>query len=126
MISTDMVERMAQAMHSFSQSRYPLLEQWEQLTPERRAYQRQMAAHALQALTAHDIIEISSHNAPEIVALPVEPNPWALAELQEAAICDNGTAMDARRRYHSFLVTASLPLGTRHAQMDEAATESAS
>ncbi len=114
MISTDMVERMARAMHAFSQSRYPLLEEWDQLSPERRAYQRQLAAHALQALTAHDIIEISSHNAPDIVALPLEPGPWALAELQEAAICDNGTAMDARRRYRSFLATAALPLATRY------------
>jgi len=115
MIAADMVERMAQAMHAFSQTRYPLLEAWEQISPERRAYQRQLAAHALQALTAHDIIEITSHNAPEIVALPVEPNPFALAELQEAAIGDNGTAIDARRRYRSLLASASLPLATRYA-----------
>ncbi|MDQ0505603.1 hypothetical protein [Xanthobacter agilis] len=114
MIAADMVERMARAMHAFSRDRYPLLEAWEDIAPERRAYQRQLAAHALQALTAHDIIEITSHNAPEIVALPVEPNPWAIAELQEAAICDNGTAIDARRRYRSFLATASLPLATHY------------
>ena len=35
------VERMARAMHAFSQSRYPLLEEWDQLSPERRAYQRE-------------------------------------------------------------------------------------
>lgn len=115
MVSADMVERVARAMHAFSCNRYPLLEQWEQLAPERRAYQRQLAAHALQALTSHDILHITSKSAPEIVALPVEPNPWALAELQEAAISDNGTSVDARRRYRSFLATASLPLATRHA-----------
>lgn len=115
MVSADMVERMARAMHAFSCQRYPLLEAWENLAPERRAYQRQLAAHALQALTPHDIIRITERNAPEIVALPVEPNPWALAELQEAAISDNGTAVDARRRYRSFLATASLPLATQHA-----------
>jgi len=111
MIAADMVERMAQAMHAFSQTRYPLLEPWEQISPERRAYQRQLAAHALQALTAHDIIEITSHNAPEIVALPVEPNPFALAELQEAAIGDNGTAMDARRRRRPLAGWPSSGLG---------------
>ena len=116
MVSTDMVERMAQAMHAYSQQRYPLLEPWDELSHERRAYQRQLAAHALQALTPHDVIEITSRAAPAIVAVPLEPAPWALAELQEAAISDNGTAMDARRRYRSFLATASLPLATRHAE----------
>lgn len=120
MVSADMVERMARAMHAFSCRRYPLLEVWEDLAPERRAYQRQLAAHALEALTPHDIVHITSHNAPEIVAVPVDPNPWALAELQEAAIADNGTAVDARRRYRSFLATASLPLGTQRA--DDAAS----
>ncbi|QRG04526.1 hypothetical protein EZH22_15140 [Xanthobacter dioxanivorans] len=119
MISTDMVERMARAMHAFSRQRYPLLEAWDNLSPERRAYQRQLAAHALQALTPHDVIEITSHAAPQIVAIPVEPGPWALAELQEAAISDNGTAVDARRRYRSFLATASLPLATRHAEGEQ-------
>lgn len=116
MVATDMVERMARAMHAYSQQRYPLLEPWEELSPERRAYQRQLAAHALQALTPHDVIEITSRAAPAIVAVPVEPTAWALAELQEAAISDNGTAMDARRRYRSFLATASLPLATRQAE----------
>lgn len=120
MVSTDMVERMARAMHAFSQKRYPLLERWEELSPERRAYQRQLAAHALAALTPHDVIEITSRTAPDIVAVPVEPGPWALAELQEAAIADNGTAMDARRRYRSFLATACLPLATRRTDGGEA------
>ncbi|MBB6308244.1 hypothetical protein [Xanthobacter tagetidis] len=120
MVSADMVERVARAMHAFSQQRYPLLEPWEQLAPERRAYQRQLAAHALQALTPHDIVVITTRNAPEIAALPMEPNPWALAELQEAAISDNGTAADARRRYRSLLATACMPLAMRHA--DEGAT----
>ncbi|MFS8037669.1 hypothetical protein ACI7BZ_12035 [Xanthobacter sp. AM11] len=120
MVSTDMVERMARAMHAFSRQRYPLLEAWEELSPERRAYQRQLASHALQALTPYDVIEITSRTAPDIVAVPVEPGPWALAELQEAAIADNGTAMDARRRYRSFLATASLPLSTRHADGGQA------
>lgn len=110
MVTADMVERMAMAMHAFSRKRYPLLEGWDQLSPERRAYQRQLASHALQALTARDIIKITAHSAPEIVALPAEPNPWALAELQEAAISDNGTAIDARRRYRTFLATAALPV----------------
>lgn len=110
MVSTDMIERMACAMHTFSQQRYPLLEPWDRLSPERRAYQRQLAAHALQALTARDLVSITSQSAPEIVAVPVEPNPWALAELQEAAISDNGTAMDARRRYRALLATAGLPV----------------
>lgn len=109
MVSTDMIERMARAMHSFSQQRFPLLEPWDLLSPERRAYQRQLAAHALQALTARDLVTITSQSAPQIVAVPVEPNPWALAELQEAAISDNGTAMDARRRYRALLASAGLP-----------------
>jgi len=110
MVTTDMVERMAQAMHAFSRTQFPLLEDWHALAPERRAYQRQLATHALQALSARDLVKITAESAPQIAALPLEPNPWALAELQQAAISDNGTAMDARRRYRSLITTAALQI----------------
>lgn len=108
--AANIVERMARAMHAYAQKRYALLEPWDQLSPERRAYQRQLAAQALMALTTKDLLAITTEAAPEIHALPAEPSPWALAELQEAAISDSGTAMDARRRYRSLLAVAALPL----------------
>jgi len=115
MISADMVERMARQAHLAARERYPLLETWDCLTPERRAYQCRLLAHALTALTARDLLNLLNC-VPEVVALPAEPSPFALAELQEAAIGDSGTLGDAQRRYRSLLAVAAQPLRARQAE----------
>lgn len=112
MISADMVERMAKGAHGAARERYPLLEPWDRLTPERRAYQCALMAKALSALTARDVLTLANC-VPEVVVLPAEPSPFALAELQEAAIGDNGTVSDAKRRYRSLLSIAARPLRPR-------------
>ncbi len=109
MMSAQMIERMARAAHVVAQARYPLLEGWDALTPERRAHQRQMAAHALGALTQRDVLDLVAQ-IPDVVALPMRPDDWTLAELQEAAINDDGSLPAARRRYRSVLATAAAPL----------------
>ncbi|WP_341990798.1 hypothetical protein [Azorhizobium sp. AG788] len=109
MMSAQMIERMARAAHEVARARYPLLESWDALTPDRRAHQRQMAAHALGALTQRDVLELVAR-MPEVIALPAVPDDWALAELQEAAINDDGSVAGARRRYRSLLATAAAPL----------------
>ncbi|QTL03357.1 hypothetical protein J5J86_21880 [Aquabacter sp. L1I39] len=112
MVSVDLLERMAKEAHAAARERYPLLEPWDRLTPERRAYQCRLMAHALAALTARDVLDLLDA-VPEVVALPSEPSPYALAELQEAAISDSGTSADARRRYRSLLSVAAQPLASR-------------
>ncbi len=92
-----LIERMARAAHEVARERYPLLESWDDLPPERRAYQRQMATHALGALTRRDVLELMAQ-LPDMVALPAAPDDWTLAELQEAAINDDGSVAGARRR----------------------------
>ncbi len=109
MIAADMVERMAKGAHSAARERYPLLEPWDRLSPERQAYQCALMARALSALTARDVLGLANC-VPEVVVLPAEPSPFALAELQESAIGDNGTISDARRRYSSLLAVAAHPL----------------
>ena len=109
MMSAHLIERMARAAHEVARERYPLLESWDDLTPDRRAYQCQMAAHALGALTRRDVLDLMAQ-VPDVVALPVAPDDWALAELQEAAINDDGSLAGARRRYRSLLATAAAPL----------------
>lgn len=109
MVSVDLLERMARQAHAAARDRYPLLETWDRLTPERRAYQCRLMAHALAAFTAGDVLDLLDA-VPEVVALPCEPSPFALAELQEAAIADSGTTLDARRRYRSVLAVAAQPL----------------
>lgn len=112
MISTDMVERMAKGAHAAARERYPLLEPWENLSSERRAYQCGLITRALSQLTARDVLGLVGC-VPELVALPAEPSPFALAELQEAAIGDSGTVADARRRYRSLMAVAARPLQER-------------
>ncbi|OYW57945.1 MAG: hypothetical protein B7X99_18210 [Rhizobiales bacterium 17-65-6] len=112
MIATDMVERMARGAHAAARERYPLLEPWERLSAERRAYQCAMIARALAQLTARDVLGLAAC-VPEVMVLPAEPSPFALAELQEAAIGDSGTVADARRRYRSLLAVAARPLQER-------------
>ncbi|TCT08099.1 hypothetical protein [Aquabacter spiritensis] len=105
----DLVERMAEASHMAARDQYPLLEPWDRLSGERRAYQRHLMATALAALTTRDVLGLVNC-IPELVTLPAEPSPFALAELQEAAIGDNGTLSDAKRRYRSLLSVAAHPL----------------
>lgn len=117
MVCVDLLERMAKAAHAAARERYPLLETWDCLTLERQDYQCRLMAHALSAFTARDVLDLLDA-VPEIVALPCEPSPFALAELQEAAIADSGTTIDARRRYQAVLAVASHPLtrNRQHAQ----------
>lgn len=112
MISAEMVERMAMGAHSAARERYPLLEPWDRLSPDRRAFQCALMAKALSALTARDVLNLANC-VPEVVVLPAEPSPFALAELQEAAIGDSGTVSDAKRRYRSLLSVAAQPLRQR-------------
>jgi hypothetical protein len=114
MVSADLVQRMAKKAHAAARARYPLLEPWDRLSPERRAYQSRIMGQALSALTARDLLDLLDA-VPEVIALPAEPSPFALAELQEAAIGDNGTLSDARRRYRSLLAIAARPLRMRRA-----------
>jgi len=115
MISADMVERMARMAHLAARDRYPLLETWEHLEPERRAYQCRLLAHALTALTTRDLLNLLDC-VPEVVVLPAEPSPYALAELQEAAIGDSGTVADAQRRYRSLVSVAAQSLRAPQAE----------
>lgn len=102
------IERMARAAHLAAQERYPLLEPWDKLSPERRAYQRHCAAYALGALTRDDLTALMADGAAGAV-LPPQPSDWVLAELQEAALNDDGSRRQAQRRYRSLLATASAP-----------------
>lgn len=114
MVTANLVQRMAKKAHAAARARYSLLEPWDRLSPERQAYQCRLMSQALSALTARDLLDLLEA-VPEVVALPVEPSPFALAELQEAAIGDNGTVSDARRRYRSLLSVAMRPLQIRRA-----------
>lgn len=105
---SQLIERMARAAHVAAQGRYPLLESWEALAPERRAYQRHLAAYALGALTGKDLMDLVA-GLGDMVVLPARPDTWALAELQEAALNDDGSRQDAQRRYRSLIATATAP-----------------
>ncbi len=109
MMSAQMIERMARAAHEVARDRYPLLESWDALSPDRRAYQRQLAIGALSGLTRRDVLDLMAE-MPDMVVLPAVPDDWTLSELQEAAVNDDGSPADARRRYRSLLATASAPL----------------
>ncbi len=112
MIAADMVERMAMGAHAAARQRYPLIEPWEHLTADRRAYQCGLITNALSMLTGRDVVNLANC-IPEVVVLPAEPSPFALAELQEAAIGDSGTVSDAKRRYRALLSVAAQPLRRR-------------
>lgn len=103
-----LIERMARAAHAHAQTCFPLLESWEKLPAERRAHQRQMMAHALAALTEADLRDLAGVS-PDLAILPARPSEWVLAELQEAALNDDGSRADARRRYRSLIATATAP-----------------
>ncbi|MGU3495810.1 hypothetical protein ACLBXM_17350 [Xanthobacteraceae bacterium A53D] len=114
---SQIIERMARAAHLAAQERFPLLESWEKLSPDRRAYQRHCAAYALAALTRDDLAELTTHGSDSAV-LPPYPSDWVLAELQEAALNDDGSRRQALRRYRSLVATASAPRDV--ARMDDA------
>lgn len=105
---SQLIERMARAAHAHAQTCFPLLEAWENLPPERRAHQRHLMAHALASLSPSDIRELAGTSA-DLTVLPTRPSEWVLAELQEAALNDDGSRADARRRYRSLIATATIP-----------------
>ncbi|GGF51637.1 hypothetical protein GCM10007301_08890 [Azorhizobium oxalatiphilum] len=109
-------ERMARAAHLAAQERYPLLEPWDKLSPERRAYQRHCAAYALGALTRDDLTALMADGSSGAV-LPPQPSEWVLAELQEAALNDDGSRRQALRRYRSLVATATAPRDDRSRDM---------
>lgn len=103
MLPARLIERVAIASHRFAQACFPLLQPWEKLPSERRAYQIDVAAHGIEGLTPIDIVLLVEKMLPDYALVPRTPDPRLLAELQEAAITDAGTAIDARRRYRALL-----------------------
>lgn len=103
MLPARLIERVAIASHRFSQRCFPLLQPWERLSRERRTYQMDVAAHGIEGLSPIDIVMLVEKLLPEYALIPRIPDARLLAELQEAAITDAGTATDARMRYRALI-----------------------
>lgn len=103
MLPARLVERVAIASHRFACRCFPLLQPWEALARDRRAYQTDLAAHGIAGLSPLDIVMLAEKLLPDYALVPRAPDARLLAELQEAAITDAGTSADARRRYRALI-----------------------
>lgn len=117
MLPARLIERVAIASHRFAQRCFPLLQPWEALSSERRGFQMDVAAHGIEGLSPIDIVMLVEKMLPDYALVPRLPDARLLAELQEAAITDAGSAADARRRYRALIEVGTHRLHRRLASV---------